>query len=49
MRAAGKTFEFVIYPGAPHGFFDDSSRSYTPEAARDAWTRTLDWFGRYLA
>ncbi|HZU07729.1 MAG TPA: dienelactone hydrolase family protein [Chloroflexota bacterium] len=49
LQAAGKTFEFVIYPGAMHAFFNDTRPNYHPEAARDAWARTLDWFSRFLS
>jgi carboxymethylenebutenolidase len=45
MAAAGKPFEQVVYPGAPHAFFNDTRRSYRPEPARDAWWRAL----RFLA
>ena len=48
MLAAGKTFEYVIYPGSSHAFFNDTGPNYNPDAAREAWARTLDWFGRYL-
>jgi carboxymethylenebutenolidase len=48
MRAAGKTFEVVIEPGALHAFFNESSDRYNAAAAADAWTRTLAWFGQYL-
>ncbi len=48
LKAAGKTAEFVIYPGTPHAFFADYRPSYRPEAARDAWGRCLAWFNRYL-
>ena len=48
LKAAGKTSDFVIYPGAPHAFFADYRPSYRPEAARDAWGRCLAWFNRYL-
>jgi carboxymethylenebutenolidase len=48
LRAAGKTAEFVLYPGAPHAFFADYRPSYRPEAARDAWGRCIAWFRRYL-
>jgi carboxymethylenebutenolidase len=38
-----------IYPGAGHAFFNDNRPgSYHPQAAEDAWQRTLDWFRRYL-
>jgi dienelactone hydrolase len=39
LQAAGKTAEFKIYPGAPHGFFADYRASYRKEAAEDAWRR----------
>ena len=48
MKAAGRTAEFVIYPGAPHAFFADYRPSYRAEAARDAWGRCIAWFGKYL-
>ena len=48
LKAAGKTAEFVIYPGAPHAFFADYRPSYRPEAAKDAWSRCIAWFDRYL-
>jgi carboxymethylenebutenolidase len=48
LKAAGKTDEFVLYPGAPHAFFADYRPSYRPEAAKDAWRRCLAWFNKYL-
>ncbi|MBF0529561.1 MAG: dienelactone hydrolase family protein [Deltaproteobacteria bacterium] len=48
LKAAGKTAEFVIYPGAPHAFFADYRPSYRPEAAKDAWARCLSWFKKHL-
>jgi len=48
MLANGKTFEKEIYPNADHAFHNDTSSRYSPEAARAAWTRTLEWFGRYV-
>lgn len=34
---------------APHTFFNDTRPSvYRPDAAQDAWRKTLDWFGMYL-
>ncbi len=48
LKAAGKTAEFVLYPGAPHAFFADYRPSYRPEAAKDAWGRCLAWFNKYL-
>jgi len=39
---------FQIYDGAQHAFFNDTRASYDPNAAADAWMRTLAWFGEYL-
>ena len=44
----GKTFDVKIYPGAPHGFFNDTRENYRPEAAKDAWERTLKFYSQYL-
>jgi carboxymethylenebutenolidase len=48
LKAAGKTAEFILYPGAPHAFNADYRQSYRPEAAKDAWTRCVAWFNKYL-
>lgn len=48
LKAAGKTVEFVLYPGAPHAFHADYRPSYRPEAAKDAWDRCTAWFDKYL-
>lgn len=45
---AGVENEFHIYEGAPHAFFNDTRDSYTPDAADDAWPRTLEWFREHL-
>ena len=47
LKAAGKTAEFKIYPGAPHGFHADYRESYRKEAAEDAWGLTTNWFKKY--
>jgi carboxymethylenebutenolidase len=49
MLANGKTYEKAVYPGADHAFHNDTGSRYNPEAAQDAWRRTLDWFQRYLS
>jgi carboxymethylenebutenolidase len=48
LREAGRTAEFVIYPGAPHAFYADYRPSYRAEVAKDAWGRCLAWFNKYL-
>jgi carboxymethylenebutenolidase len=47
LKANGKTAEFHIYPGAPHGFVADYRASYRKEAADDAWDRMVGWFKKY--
>jgi carboxymethylenebutenolidase len=40
--------ELRVYPNTPHAFFNDTRPSYRPEAARDAWARTLAFFAETL-
>jgi carboxymethylenebutenolidase len=37
-----------IYKGANHGFHNDTTPRYDEAAAKEAWDRTLAWFGKYL-
>ena len=43
-KAAGKTCEIVVYPGAPHAFHADYRPSYRAEPAKDGWAKLLVWF-----
>jgi carboxymethylenebutenolidase len=47
LARAGKTAEFKIYPGAPHGFHADYRPSYRKEAADDGWNQMQAWFRKY--
>jgi len=47
LQAAGKTAEFKIYPGAPHGFHADYRASYRKDAADDAWNQMQAWLRKY--
>jgi len=47
LAAAGKTAEFHIYPGAPHGFVADYRPSYRKDAAEDAWKQMQAWFRKH--
>ena len=47
--ANGIPNHFQLYEGAQHAFFNDTRDSYAPEAADDAWMRTLSWFDEYLS
>lgn len=49
LKGLGKNVELVVYPGADHAFFNDTRpQVYNPDAAADAWKRTLDLFRRNL-
>lgn len=48
LKAAGKTYEKTIYPGAGHAFFNDTGQNYNADAAKDAWVKMLAWFDKYL-
>jgi carboxymethylenebutenolidase len=37
----GVPHEIVTYPGAPHGFFDQTLRAQFPDACADVWRRIL--------
>jgi carboxymethylenebutenolidase len=42
LQAAGIEHEVMVYPGAPHSFFDRSYKEHA-EASADAWRRVLDF------
>ena len=48
MAANGKIYEKVIYPNADHAFHNDTGSRFNPEAAKDAWEKTLAWFEQYV-
>lgn len=49
LQKLGKNAELAIYPNADHAFFNDTRPEvHNPEAAADAWTRTLELFRRSL-
>jgi carboxymethylenebutenolidase len=48
VRAAGKQFEWHVYHGAGHAFFNDTRRAYDVAAARQAWARTLTFLAEHL-
>jgi carboxymethylenebutenolidase len=48
LRASNKTVDIKIYPDAKHAFHNSDGANYNAEAAKDAWTRTLGWFAKYL-
>lgn len=49
LEANNKTFTAHFYEGANHGFHNDTTPRYDEEAAKTAWSRTLDIFAETLA
>ncbi len=49
LKAHGKIYEAHVYPGANHGFHNDTTPRYDAEAAELAWARTLAFFERHVA
>ncbi len=48
LKAHNKTYTAHIYPGANHGFHNDTTPRYDQEAAELAWSRTIDFFNQHL-
>lgn len=43
MKKLGKRYEYKIYPGTEHAFFNDTGPRYDAVAAKDAWAKTLEF------
>lgn len=48
LKADHITYTAYTYPGANHGFHNDTTPRYDKEAATLAWSRTLEFFDKYL-
>ncbi|MFT4077021.1 MAG: dienelactone hydrolase family protein [Asticcacaulis sp.] len=48
LKAAFIRYHAFVYEGAEHGFNNDTTPRFNPEAAKLAWTRTLELFNRTL-
>ena len=48
LKANKVVHEAYVYPGTNHGFHNDTTPRYDDAAAKLAWKRTLDWFGKHL-
>lgn len=49
LKKAGTTYELYMYEGANHAFHNDTAPSrYNADAAKLAWQRTIEFFGKYL-
>jgi carboxymethylenebutenolidase len=49
LKRQNKTYEFHMYEGAGHGFFDVDRPGYRPVQATEAWAEVFKWFEKYLA
>jgi carboxymethylenebutenolidase len=48
LKSLGKPVEIHVYDGAGHAFANPSGTGYRPQAASDAWTRTVAFFAKVL-
>jgi carboxymethylenebutenolidase len=48
LKANHVTYTAYIYDGVNHGFHNDTTPRYDEAAAKLAWTRTIDFFNKYL-
>ena len=48
LKANNKVFTVHMYEGKQHGFHNDTTPRYDETAAKLAWTRTLEFFNKYL-
>jgi carboxymethylenebutenolidase len=49
LKANKKAYAVHIYPNTQHGFNNDTTPRYDPEAAKLAWSRTLEFFKKHLS
>ncbi len=48
LKANNKTYTAHMYPDVNHGFHNDTTSRYDEEAAKLAWSRTIDFFNEHL-
>jgi len=49
MKKYNKIYDYKIYPGAQHGFNNDTNpERYDAKAAKEAWERTMEFFRKNL-
>lgn len=48
LKASNLTYQEYVYEGANHGFHNDTTPRYDEAAAKLAWQRSVDFFGKYL-
>lgn len=48
MKKLGKDLSVTIYPGAGHGFANETGKGYNEAAAKDAWSKTVAFLAKHL-
>jgi len=48
LKANNKVYQLYMYDGKQHGFHNDTTPRYDAEAAKLAWSRTLEFFNKHL-
>lgn len=48
LKTSGAEYVAYVYEGVNHGFHNDSTGRYAPEAAELAWSRTIGFFREHL-
>lgn len=48
LKANNKAYTLHMYDGKQHGFHNDTTPRFDEEAAKLAWTRTLEFFNKHL-
>ena len=48
LKANNVTYTAYIYPKTNHGFHNDTTPRYDEAAAKLAWSRTIEFFNKYL-
>ena len=48
LKTNNKVYQSHMYEGKQHGFHNDTTPRYDEESAKLAWTRTLEFFNKYL-
>ena len=49
LKASNRSYEMHMYPGAQHGFHNNSTPRYHEASAKLAWERTIAFFKKHLA
>ena len=49
LKANSKEYQVFFYPDKNHGFHNDTTPRYDPEAAQLAWNRTVEFFKEKLS